>query len=213
MLKWQPMKNTDSPEESPPAAVPTSANGSWVQRRLLPVLSITFVVAVVAGVLIIYNTNPDLVGQLKEYGYLGAFIISALLNATVVLPAGNFLVLAALGATLPSPTLVGLLAAAGAAFGEMTGYLAGYSGRAVVPQHHAWYQRIRGWMERYGMWAIFALSAAPLVFDVAGITAGVARFPARKFFVACFLGRSVLYILLAWAGALGWEKVIDWLAA
>lgn len=187
--------------------------GGWIQRRLLPILSIIVVIAIVAGVLYVYRTNPDLAEKVKEYGYLGAFFISMLLNATVVLPAGNFLILAALGATLPSPTLVGLAAAVGAAIGEMTGYLAGYSGRAVVPQHHKWYLRIHHWLDRYGMWAIIGLSAAPLFFDVAGITAGVMRFPARKFLIACFLGRSILYILLAWAGAMGWDQVINWLAS
>ncbi|MEN8613661.1 VTT domain-containing protein [Dehalogenimonas sp. THU2] len=208
------MVNNPTPNGQPPNSdehiVPT---GGWVQRRFLPILSIVFVIAIVAAVLYIYNANPDLVESLKEYGYVGAFVISAILNATVVLPAGNFLVLAALGATLPSPTLVGLAAALGAAVGEMTGYLAGYSGRAVVPQHHKWYIRVHHWLDRFGVWAIFGLSAAPLMFDVAGITAGVMRFPARKFFIACFLGRSVLYIVLAWAGALGWQQVIDWLAA
>ena len=186
---------------------------SWVQRRLLPILSIVAVIAIVAAGLYTYRTNPDFFDRLQEYGYLGAFLISMLLNATVVLPAGNFLVLAALGAAMPSPALVGLAAAFGAAFGEMTGYMAGYSGRAVVPQHNKWYIRIHSWLDRYGMAAIFGLSAAPLLFDVAGLAAGVMRFPAWKFFIACFLGRSVLYILLAYAGALGWEQVIDWLAA
>jgi membrane protein YqaA with SNARE-associated domain len=209
------MNNPDAPEDLNPAADEHLApkNGGCVQQRLLPILSIVFVVVIVGGVLYVYNSNPDLTAKLQEYGYLGAFLISAMLNATVVLPAGNFLVLAALGAAMPSPTFVGLAAALGAAIGEMTGYLAGFSGRAVLPQHHKWYQRVHGWLDRYGMWAIFGLSAAPLVFDVAGITAGVMRFPARKFFIACFLGRSILYIILAWAGALGWEQVIDWLAA
>ncbi|MGI2336693.1 MAG: YqaA family protein [Dehalogenimonas sp.] len=208
------MSNPDSPESfKPPADEHLADSSGWVQRRLLPILSIVFVVVIVGGVLYVYNSNPDLAERLQEYGYLGAFLISALLNATVVLPAGNFLVLAALGATMPAPTFVGLAAALGAAIGEMTGYLAGFSGRAVVPQHHKWYKRVHGWLDRYGMWAIFGLSAAPLIFDVAGITAGVMRFPARKFFIACFLGRSILYIFLAWAGALGWDQVIDWLAA
>jgi membrane protein YqaA with SNARE-associated domain len=208
------MSDSDLPAgDQPPVDHHLAEKGSWVQRRLLPILSIVFVIVVVGGVLYIYHNNPDLTERLKGYGYLGAFIISALLNATVILPAGNFLVLAALGAIMPSPTVVGLAAAVGAAIGEMTGYLAGFSGRAVLPQHHKWYQRVHDWLNRYGMWAIFGLSAAPLVFDVAGITAGVMRFPARKFFIACFLGRSVLYILLAWAGALGWQQVIDWLAA
>ena len=186
---------------------------NWVQRLLLPALSIVLVVAIVGTVLYAYRTNPDLIDRLEDYGYLGAFLISLLLNATVVLPAGNFLVLAALGATMPSPTLVGLAAAFGAAFGEMTGYLAGYSGRALIPQNNKWYIRIHNWLDRFGVLAVFGLSAAPLLFDVAGMAAGVMRFPVGKFFVACFLGRSLLYVLLAWAGALGWDRVIDWLAA
>lgn len=186
---------------------------SWIQRRLLPALSLIAVLTIVGAVLYIYRTNPEFIENLEDYGYLGAFLISMILNATVILPAGNFLVLAALGATLPAPTLVGLAAALGAAVGEMTGYLAGYSGRTVMPQNNRWYARIRSWLDRYGMLAIFGLSAAPLLFDIAGLTAGVMRFPAPRFFIACFLGRSLLYIMLAWAGALGWEQVIDWLAS
>ncbi|MEL7562674.1 VTT domain-containing protein [Dehalogenimonas sp. 4OHTPN] len=179
----------------------------------MPALSLVAVITIVGMVLYVYHTNPEFVEGLEDYGYLGAFLVSMILNATVVLPAGNFLVLAALGAAMPAPTLVGLAAALGAAVGEMTGYLAGYSGRAVVPQNNRWYIRIRSWLDRYGMLAIFGLSAAPLLFDVAGLAAGIMRFPAPKFFVACFLGRSLLYIMLAWAGALGWEQVIDWLAS
>jgi membrane protein YqaA with SNARE-associated domain len=207
MVEDKPRNESPQPDEHIAPA------GGWVQRRLLPILSIVMVVSIVAAVLYVYRTNPDLIGRLEEYGYLGAFLISMLLNATVVLPAGNFLVLAALGAAMPSPTLVGLAAAFGAAFGELTGYLAGYSGRTIVPQNNKWYIRIHRWLDRYGMLAVFGLSAAPLLFDVAGLAAGVMRFPLLKFFVACFLGRSLLYILLAWAGALGWEQVIDWLAA
>jgi membrane protein YqaA with SNARE-associated domain len=179
----------------------------------LPILSIILVAGIVGTVFYISQNNPDLIDNLQEYGYLGAFFISMLLNATVVLPAGNFLVLAALGSAMPSPVLVGLAAALGAAIGELTGYLAGYSGRAIVPQNNKWYIRVHGWLDRFGMWAIIGLSAAPLLFDVAGITAGVMRFPAPKFFVACFIGRSLLYTLLAWAGAMGWDQVIEWLAS
>jgi membrane protein YqaA with SNARE-associated domain len=207
MADDKPLNDSPKPDEHLAPA------GGWVQRRFLPILSIVIVIAIAAAVLYVYRTNPDLIDRLKEYGYLGAFLISMLLNATVVLPAGNFLVLAALGAALPSPTLVGLAAAFGAAFGELTGYLAGYSGRAIVPQNNKWYIRIHNWLDRYGMVAVFGLSAAPLFFDIAGMAAGVMRFPVPKFFVACFLGRSLLYILLAWAGALGWEQVIEWLAA
>jgi uncharacterized membrane protein YdjX (TVP38/TMEM64 family) len=182
----------------------------WLKNRLVPILSLCFIIAIIVGVFYFYREYPDKVDALEEYGYLGAFLISILLNATVVLPAGNFLVLVALGATMPAPTLVGLAGGLGAAIGESTGYLAGLSGRALI-QRQKLYTRLENWVKRWGMLTIFGLSMAPLFFDLAGIAAGVLRFPYWKFFIACWLGRTVLYILIAWAGALGWDALLDFL--
>jgi len=141
---------------------------------------------------------------------MGVFFISVLLNATIVLPAGNFLVLATMGAILPSATLVGLVGGLGAAVGEMTGYAAGYSGQAIVTRQRV-YTRLKGWVQRWGMLTIFILSIVPFVFDLAGIAAGVVRFPLWKFFIACWLGRTILYLVIAWGGALGWEALLNFL--
>ena len=67
-------------------------------------------------------------------------------------------------------------------------------------------RRFSPWLRRWGSLTFFVLSAAPLFFDVAGITAGALRFPVWKYFIACFLGRALLYIGIAYAGAygLGW---------
>ncbi len=180
----------------------------WLSRRLIPILSLLFIVALVVGIFILNRDYPHLIEGLQRYGYLGAFLISIALNATLVLPAGNFLILAALGATLPSATFVGLMGGLGAAIGESTGYIAGYSGRAMVSQQKM-YGRIETWMKRYGFWALFVLSAAPLVFDLAGIAAGACRYKYWKFFLACWLGRSVLYVSIAWAGLRGWEWLLN----
>ena len=51
----------------------------------------------------------------------------------------------------------------------------------------------------------------PLVFDLAGIAAGVLRFPFWKFLLACWLGRTILYIGIALAGAWGWEVVLRYI--
>jgi len=32
-----------------------------------------------------------------------------------------------------------------------------------------------------------------------------------KFFLACWLGRTILYLVVAWGGALGWEVVLRFL--
>jgi len=163
------------------------------------------------GIFYFYRHYPEMVSRLEDYGYLGAFLISLTLNATVVLPAGNILVLAVLGATLPSATLVGLAGAAGAAVGEITGYMVGYSGQAMV-QRQRTYIRVEGWVKKWGAMTIFLVSIVPFFFDLAGIAAGVLRFPLWKFLLACWLGRTILYIVIALAGAQGWEVILHYFA-
>ncbi len=182
--------------------------GSWVKKRLIPLLCLLIVVAIAVGIFCFYKYQPEKIEQLQELGYLGVFLSSLVLNATVVLPAGNFVFLFILGGALSSPWLVGLVGGLAAAIGEFTGYAAGYSGRAIIKKRRL-YDRLEKWMKRWGSLTIFVLSAAPLFFDVAGIAAGALRFPVWKFFVACWLGRTVLYIAIAWAGAMGLEWVLD----
>ena len=183
---------------------------SWVKTRLIPILGLFIVVAIAVGIFCLYRDNPERFEQLEELGYLGVFLSSLVLNATVVLPAGNFLFLFVLGGALSSPVLVGLIGGLAAAIGELTGYAAGYSGRTIIKKRWL-YTRLEGWMERWGSMTIFFLSAAPLFFDLAGIAAGALRFPIWKFFIACWLGRTVLYLAIAWAGAMGLDWVRDFI--
>ena len=182
-----------------------------LKKKLIPLLTLLLIIAISVGLFFFYRHYPGKIDELKAYGYLGAFIISLTFNATVILPAGNILILSALGAILPSATIVGLVGGAGAAIGETTGYLAGYSGHGVVA--NSWlYIRVEGWMRRWGAMTIFIFSLVPFVFDLAGIAAGVLRFPFWKFFLLCWLGRTILYIGVAWAGAWGWEAVLSYLS-
>jgi len=183
----------------------------WLAARWLPILVLLLVLAIILGAFYINSKRPDLVENIKGYGYLGAFLISIILNATVVLPAGNFLVLASMATLVPSPTLIGLASGLGAGIGELTGYLAGYSGRAMVGNSERW-TILEQWVRKWGSLAIFGLSIIPFAFDIVGIIAGVLRLPIWKFFLACWWGRSILYVGIAWAGALGWEAILNLLA-
>lgn len=178
-----------------------------LKDRLLPLLSLLFVIALSISLFYLYRTYPDIIRQLSRYGYLGIFVTSLTFNATVILPAGNILVVIAVGGILPSPIAVGIAAGAGAAIGESTGYLAGYSGRQIVEKTEL-YQRIVSWMKRWGMLTIIFFAIVPLFFDVVGLAAGVLRLPYWKFLLACFIGRTILYIFAAYAGFLGWEAIL-----
>ncbi|HEX79496.1 MAG TPA: VTT domain-containing protein [Dehalococcoidia bacterium] len=188
---------------------PSAERWGWVKTKLVPILGLLLVLGIVIGVFCLYRYYPEKVEGLEGFGYLGVFLISVLLNATLILPAGNFLVMATLGAAL-FPPFVGIIGGLGAAIGELTGYAAGYSGQAIIKKRQL-YTRLEGWMKRWGSLTIFILSVAPLFFDVAGIAAGALRFPIWKYFIACWLGRTILYIAIAWAGAMGWEAVLGWL--
>ncbi len=182
-----------------------------LRNKTIPLLTLLLVIAITVGIFYFYTHYPDRVNELKNYGYLGAFFISLILNATIILPAGNFLILSAFGALLPSATIVGLAGGAGAAIGEITSYIAGYSGRGLVGKGKM-YIRVENWVRKWGTVTIFLLSLVPFFFDLAGIAAGVLRLPFWKFLIACWLGRTILYIGIAWLGVPWWEAVLPYLS-
>lgn len=175
---------------------------AFLKKKLLPYLVLVVVLGITIGLFYFYQHYPGRIVQLTAYGYLGAFIISLIFNATVILPAGNIVVLFALGATMPSAFLVGVAGGAGAAVGEISGYLAGYSGRGLV-EKIGLYDRVEGMVKKWGSLTIFLLALFPLVFDLAGIAAGALRFPFWKFLLLCWLGRTILYVTVIVLAVMG----------
>ena len=176
----------------------------WVKRKLIPLLILFLVVAITVCLFLC----RDKVVQLGNYGYLSAFLISLIANATIILPFPGIVILFALGATF-NPVLVGLAGGIGAAIGEMTCYLLGYSGRGVV-ENIRFYDKAVQWLKKWGVLAVFVFALTPLPFDVLGIAAGVLRFPFWKFFVACWCGKTILYVGIFLAAAWGWETVLPY---
>ncbi len=146
--------------------------------------------------------NPQWVAATGHWGYVGAFLISLVASATVVLPAPGLAVIIAMSGAL-NPLALALVAAVGGSLGELTGYVAGASGRALVNEGEATrWARIRRWTEQYGGWTLFAFAAFPLpLFDVAGMVAGALRMRVGTFLVAVTAGKSVKYIVILLIGA------------
>ena len=144
----------------------------------------------------------DRIAQFSAYGYLGLFVISVIGNATVLLPVPSLAATFVAGG-LFHPVLAGVVSGAGMAIGELSGYLAGYGGTAIVEtKDHQIFQRLQRWMQRHGFLTIFILSVIPNpIFDLAGVAAGMSHYPIGHFLTACFLGKTVKGILFAWAGA------------
>jgi len=162
------------------------------------ILRILALFGVVAITIYIFSIR-ERVEQFAAFGYPGIFLIALLANATVLLPAPGVAVIYAMGAIF-NPFGVGLAAGTGGAVGELSGYLAGFSGQAVVERMDA-YNRIKPWVDKYGGWAIMILSAIPNpFFDIAGIAAGIAKMPIQTFLLFTWIGQLIKMTLFALAG-------------
>lgn len=167
-----------------------------VPRRVI-ILRMLGLVAAIALSLTIFLLRDQL-PQLRSLGYLGVFLITLLANATLILPVPGVMFTSLMGA-INSPILTALVAASGAALGELTGYLAGLAGRTVF-ERTSFAGRIAGMVEKYGGWGVFILALIPNpFFDLAGIAAGSLRIPVRRFLLFCWagsLGKMLLFALL-----------------
>jgi membrane protein DedA with SNARE-associated domain len=134
-------------------------------------------------------------------GYLGVFLLTMSCSATLFLPVPAWGAVTAAGAFL-NPILLGLVAGAGAATGELTGYVAGRSGRMVlIGASEGVVGRLRALFERRAFLTLFLLSAVPNpLFDVAGLTAGSVGYSPLRYWLAVAAGKSVVYIVLALGG-------------
>ena len=163
--------------------------------------------AAVIGITVYIYSIRDHVDEFTAYGYPGIFVIMLMANATVILPAPGVAIVFAMGSVL-NPLGVAFAAGAGGAIGELTGYLAGFSGQAIV-ENTKIYNQILPWVKKYGAWMILVLSAFPNpFFDMAGIAAGIAKIPLWQFLLACWVGQTIKMAMFAYAGAYS----IDWIA-
>jgi membrane protein YqaA with SNARE-associated domain len=168
---------------------------SWT-RTALRILAL---LAVVGLTLAIVLFRKQLAG-LAVYGYPGLFLVSLIGNATIILPAPSLALVFASGSSL-YPPLIGLAAGSGEALGELTGYLAGYSGSGIIENQQR-YTQIERWMRRGGLWVIFGLSLIPNpFFDLAGMAAGAMQVPVWRFLAACWAGKVLKTMWVAYAGA------------
>ena len=185
-----------------------------VRKVVTPLLIILVVIAVII-VLFLYGRDMQKIAALGDYGYFGAFLISLIGNGTILLPGIVLPLLSGLGSFfypvkgIMGPVLVGVAGGAGAAVGEIVGYLAGYSGRGIV-ENRRLYNILVDWVRRWGSLAVFVFALVPLFFDLVGLAAGLLRFPLWKFVIVCWLGRTILYVAFVVLVALGWGAVLTY---
>jgi membrane protein YqaA with SNARE-associated domain len=164
--------------------------------KIARIVALLFVVALT----ILLYLNRDKVQELEALGYPGIFLVSLFANATLILPVPGVLFTSAMGAVF-NPFWVAIAAGSGASLGEISGYLAGFSGQAVVEQTK-WHKRFENWMRKYGSITVLVLAFLPNpVFDIAGITAGILKMPLWRFLLFCWIGKVLKMLVFAYGGA------------
>lgn len=163
------------------------------------------VLVLVAALMVAIYVYRDRVQSLTQYGYIGIFFITLIANATVFLPIPGVAVVFAMGGIF-HPFLIAIFAGCGAATGELSGYLVGFSGQGLAERSKLYF-RILEWMKTHQRWVgwfilIFAAIPNPF-FDAAGIAAGTLRMPVWRFMIFCTAGSILKMLAFAYAGNTG----------
>lgn len=166
------------------------------RTRILRIAALVFVI----GLTILLFINRNQVQKLEALGYPGIFLFSLATNATIILPVPGVLVTSAMGAVF-NPFWVAIAAGSGAAVGEISGYLAGFSGQGVL-ERAKWHNQMVEFMRKYGGIGIMLLAFIPNpLFDMVGISAGILKMPFQKFIIWCWLGKVLKMMVFAYGGA------------
>ena len=176
------------------------------KNKLLSTILRILALIVVLGITIGVYLLGDQVQKFAAFGYPGIFLIVLLSYATILLPVPGMAIVFSMSGVF-HPLGVALAAATGGALGELSGYLAGYSGRAVI-ENWKRYDKITAWVRKHGGPAILLLAAIPNpFFDLVGVAAGVLKMPVHKFLLWCWPGQIIKMLYVAYAGYYS----IDWL--
>ncbi|MFQ5833794.1 MAG: VTT domain-containing protein [Candidatus Thorarchaeota archaeon] len=151
-------------------------------------------------------------------GYQGALVVSFIGNATILFPFPYIGVPFILGGLTDSitdafvfdPWLVGLVSGAGAALGEMTGYLLGFAGGSLIDEDQR--TNFRDFALQYPRltpFVLWFLAATPIPDDVLVVPLGAAKYPWWKVFLPQIIGKSMFLAAIAWAGRAGLSWIGD----
>ena len=213
---------SDTPGMQDPADVQGSVSDTpehltgfqlWLSNNRERVFRIGLITLVIG--FIIAGLTLWLTGSLntENIGYSGVWIISFIAAGSLFLPIpGPAAVCVAAAPDLGlNPLYIGLVSASAEALGEMTGYMAGLSGRSVF-ERSRYYPRFHSLLVRRGGVILFIGSAVPNpLFDVLGIAAGSIGYPIKKFLTVVFVGKAIKSTGIAYLCVWGADSFARWL--
>ena len=154
------------------------------------------------------SVNPwDWLTYLQQFGYPGVFLISLIGAISIIFPIPYTLLLYALGSSL-DPMLLAISSGLGATLGEISGYYAGYYGRAIISEE---LKRKMDFLvkifTRYGTATIFIFALTPLPDDLLFIPLGIMRYSLPKTLIVAFFGKVLMSFIVAYSGRVSFELI------
>jgi len=197
--------NGDKGPDTEQATRNKSAKWAYILGILGIVATILMAVAVV-----VWNEE---IRELQQFGYVGAFIISVLGGATIIIPVPALAVVFTLGGVMEYAWLVGIASALGELVGALTIYMTGHgAGRAISNSKHGklqrTYEKLLGLMERRGPIVLFIVaSVVNPFFYPAALAAGALRFGILKYTVIVLAGKIIKCMTVVYAGYFGLKGI------
>jgi membrane protein YqaA with SNARE-associated domain len=181
----------------------------WLSQNREKTMRISITVFVIGFVIVGVTLWLTASLNLENVGYGGVWIVSFIAAGSIILPVpGPAAVCIAAAPNLGlNPLIIGIVSASAEALGEMTGYLAGISGRTLL-ERNKYYPRVHSLVRRRGGIILFigAIIPNPL-FDVIGIAAGSIGYPIKRFLAVVFVAKAIKSTGIAYVCFWG----IDWL--
>jgi membrane protein YqaA with SNARE-associated domain len=186
---------------------PVKKKARWAY--ILGIAGVVITLAMAAAIIIF----DEQVKEMQHYGYMGAFFISILGGATVIIPVPMLAVVFALGGVMPYPWLVGISAALGELVGALIIYMTGHgAGRAISNSKHGWIQRaydkMLGLMERRGAITLFLVTfIVNPFFYPAAFACGALRFGIKKYITIVLIGKIIKCMTVVYLGYWGVKEI------
>jgi len=140
-------------------------------------------------------------GLPEPLAYIALFFAVMLMSACLFMPVPVFALIAAVS-TFLDPTLVGIVAGIGSAIGELSGYIVGLGGEAILRKKGKEGDRYRHGKEIFEKYGFFGISFAAFFpfspIDFVGVLAGMLRYGWKKFLLATMIGKIPRYLLVSY---------------
>lgn len=154
---------------------------------------------------------------MQNWGYVGAFLISILGGATIIIPVPMLAVVVALAGALGTPweaALLGFSAAGGEVIGALIIYYTGIGAGSAIDttkqdRFHRVYDKMVGFIQRRGAWALFSVTFIinPLFYPAAFVC-GATKYKMRKFIIVVIIGKLIKCMTVVYVSFYGLKSIL-----